>query len=406
MPEVDGDTLFPHAVGTGLDEALEIRLLLVGAGSDVVHDRLSVKALEYRLDAYYLLATIEEHDGWYVGHVQPVRPFVRREAFASRRDHGRVTPAVELDRTKAPYLLEGGRLFEHRTVQLIAARAVLLLEEDGDRLVRRAGTQVIRGFLEERLRVQLAVRRLRCDFGQVGGERLDRLTSFGDVLQGRKKLWGRVIAIDPHYLAAVYIEEQDRGREHHLVLGREFLLGEDFPGKIRYRPVTPYVDGDRIEVVACVIGDVFLAEIAVEQGRAIGAPVLAEIDQQALAVGAGLGRVLLEIQERTLEPGWNGILPDSVDLRLFGVQRHGHKPCDEADKQEYDAGAIHGCLCLVSRLAILATGAPERYVVKSHLAPECHASDSQLARRFPASHAESIHTDAARHFRGQQTLVQ
>ena len=82
----------------------------------------------------------------------------------------------------------------------------------------------------------------------------------------------------------------------------ERLLGHRAAVEPLHFPVAPQVERDRDEMPSRLVDDRALREVRDHQLRAVRAAVLAEVDEQALAVARGIVEVLAKVEERGREP--------------------------------------------------------------------------------------------------------
>lgn len=137
----------------------------------------------------------------------------------------------------------------------------------------------------------------------------------------------RHVAVEAQDGFAGLVEKQQAGGELDFLRRAVGLLRVAFAVQSHDFAVAPDVDRDHVELFLHRGLDLALRQIALHQRRAIRAAVLGEHQDDALAMGARLVDVLLQVQEAVLEPG--GILsrPGAVvgahlgrRNRLCGVQ--------------------------------------------------------------------------------------
>ena len=113
---------------------------------------------------------------------------------------------------------------------------------------------------------------------------------------------GGIIAIDTQNHCSLFIEKQQRWREHDAERCGERLLRRRLPVEPRHLAVTPDVDRNHVEMLARLGGDSPLPEVLFQQFFAVGAAVLIEIQYDALAGVRRFSDILAKIQKRLFEP--------------------------------------------------------------------------------------------------------
>ncbi len=227
-----------------------------------------------------------------------------------------------------------------------------------------------------------------------------------DVVEDRFEALRRPVAVEPCDDLAVLVEEQDSRGELDAELSSELLLGHDAavdPGRVS---IAPDVERNRDEMPARGLDDRSLGEIDPHQLRAIGAAVLAEVDEQALVLARRVGDVLAEIEEGRREPRG-----DVDRLRRRGLRdRHGtgagskrqHEHHDGPDSHSHPAVAAVSCPATEYRRADRAGQSPPRALAEagfevSLLAPR----NGRHATRSPGRTAAPRGSPASRMARRQ-----
>src|SRR5262245_20306031 len=228
-------------------------------------------------------------------------------------------------------------------MQAVAAGAVPLLEEHGERLARRAPQtgKVVRRFEIKGLVVQLSAGRFPRMVLEVLGKADFPFLLSGDVINGSLKLVRGIIPVESQRDAAFLVEkEQGRGELYLQQRGKILLAAAPAIGP-RHVAVSPDIDGDGIEVTARLFHDVLLTEIDAHELPAVRASVLSEVQEHPLAFGGSVAHILAHIEKRFFEPGGN------VDRVRAGVERLAGSPGSlhlrerESDQSEPSASAVH-----------------------------------------------------------------
>ena len=81
----------------------------------------------------------------------------------------------------------------------------------------------------------------------------------------------------------------------HLECARESFLAKFSPPHLDDFAITPHIDRYQVKILTHRLGDITLGEVVLDQGIAVGAACLPEIQYQALTFGRGLGDILFEI---------------------------------------------------------------------------------------------------------------
>lgn len=160
------------------------------------------------------------------------------------------------------------------------------------------------------------------------------------VIERRREAVRRVVTVDAGDELALFVEQQHGRGELHGKELRQFFFAPDLAVEPGHLAVTEEVEADGDEVLRHLVHDVLLREAGRHQLLAVGAALLAEIEQQALARLRRLGGVVRQFEEGLGKGRRQDFVADLGKSRRW---QHGEQQRQDAKRAPHQLSTITRC---------------------------------------------------------------